>query len=103
MRSSVYAKRRAEMRTNIVKALEFVDQKQFDKAIEEFNKEVEAARTILKLTAIAGQHIARRESCSCRRRCFTKMIELSPKSEVGYVERGQLSWLKSSTMRRSMI
>ena len=42
----VYAKRRGgggDADEHRRKALEFVDQKQFDKAIEEFNKEVEAA------------------------------------------------------------
>src|SRR5438067_441658 len=85
------------------KALQFVDAKQFDKAVEEFNKEVEAApdnpeayrdrgtayRAAGRIAAAAGDGPASAARLNSSFTDFSKMIELSPKSGSGYLERAQ--------------
>ena len=85
------------------KGVEFADAKQFDRAVEEFSKAIEAApdnpeayrdrgtayRAAGRAAAAAndGPSAAQRWSASVAD--FSKMIELSPKSAVGYLERAQ--------------
>src|ERR1700736_5504379 len=87
-----YAKRRGggDADEHRRKALEFVDQKQFDKAIEEFNKEVEAApdnpdayrdrgtayRGAGRVAAAAGDGPASAARFNSSVTDFTKIIEL---------------------------
>src|SRR6059058_3284497 len=85
------------------KALQFVDAKQFAEAIEEFNKEVEAApgepgayrdrgtayRGAARAAEVAGDGGAAGARYSSAIADFSKEIELAPKDAAGYMERAQ--------------
>jgi tetratricopeptide (TPR) repeat protein len=103
----VYAKRRGggggDAEEHRRKGVEYADAKQFDKAIEEFSKEVEAApdnpeayrdrgtayRAAGRAAAAANDGPASAARFNSSVADFSKMIELSPKSGAGYVERAQ--------------
>src|ERR1700719_1381776 len=85
------------------KGVELIDAKQFDQAIVEFNKEVEAApgepgayrdrgtayRAAARAAELAGDQAGASAKYSSAVADFSKEIELGPKDSAGYMERAQ--------------
>src|SRR5205085_6199752 len=85
------------------KGVELIDAKQYDQAIAEFSKEVEAApgepgayrdrgtayRVAARAAVAAGDGPASAAKFGAAVADFSKEIELAPKDPVGYMERGQ--------------
>ena len=85
------------------KGVELIDAKQFDQAIQEFNKEVEAEpgepgayrdrgtayRAAAHAAELAGDQAGASAKYSSAITDFSKEIELAPKEAAGYVERSQ--------------